>query len=128
MPAMLWTEQYATMRKKDKDSIEKRYYKIREVSEITGVPIPTLRFWEKEFPQLKPVRNEGMTRFYTPKNLETVRMVKYLLKDRGLKIDAAREEMRSGSSAVIKRREAVIMLMDMRETLQQMLDALNHKR
>lgn len=125
---MLWTEQYATMRKKDKDSIEKRYYKIREVSEITGVPIPTLRFWEKEFPQLKPVRNEGMTRFYTPKNLETVRMVKYLLKDRGLKIDAAREEMRSGSSAVIKRREAVIMLMDMRETLQQMLDALNHKR
>lgn len=116
------------MSKRDKDSIEKRYYKIREVSDITGVSIPTLRFWEKEFPQLKPVRNEGLTRFYTPKNLETVRMLKYLLKDRGLKIDAAREEMRSGSSAVIRRREAVITLMEMRETLKSMLDALNRKR
>ncbi len=105
------------------DSLNKRYYKISEVAELLDVTIPTLRFWERQFPQLRPKRNEGMTRFYTPSDIETIRMVKYLLKDRGLKIEAARQQMKTNSSAVIKRREAVIRLQAVRAVLKDMLDA-----
>lgn len=109
------------------DSLNKRYYKIREVSDMLDLPIPTLRFWEKQFPQLHPRRNEGMTRFYTPSDIETIRMVKYLLKDRGLKIEAARQQMKTNSSAVIKRREAVIRLQGVRAVLKDMLDSLERR-
>ena len=109
------------------ESLEKRYYKIREVSEMLDVSIPTLRFWEGQFPQLHPRRNEGRTRFYTPTDIETIRMVKYLLKDRGLKIEAAREQMKTNSSAVIKRRQAVIRLQGIRAVLKDMLEVLDSR-
>ncbi|MDE6198523.1 MAG: MerR family transcriptional regulator, partial [Muribaculaceae bacterium] len=47
------------------DNIEKKYYKIREVAEIIGLPASTLRFWENKFKIIKPHRNEHGTRFYT---------------------------------------------------------------
>ena len=48
------------------DSIDKRFYKIKEVSELLDLPASTLRFWETQFTILKPRRNDGGTRFYTP--------------------------------------------------------------
>ena len=48
------------------NTLDKKYYKIRDVAEMIGVPCSTLRFWEKEFSDLRPKRNDGGTRFYTP--------------------------------------------------------------
>ena len=59
-----------------RDSIDKRYYKIKEVSEILNLPQSTLRFWETQFPLLKPKRNDGGTRFYTPGDIEVLKMIK----------------------------------------------------
>ena len=111
-----------------KQSIEKKYYKIREVSEMLDLPTPTLRFWETQFSLLKPRRNEGGTRFYTPGDIETLRMIKYLLKDKGLKIEAAREAIRRNHSGVSRHHRAVETLKDVRSRLQSILDALNKLR
>lgn len=110
------------------DSIEKKYYKIREVSEMLGLPPSTLRFWETQFPMLKPKRNQGGTRFYTTSDLETLRMINYLIKDRGLKIGAAQEALRHNHSGVSRHHRAVETLRRVRSDLQSILDALNKLR
>lgn len=110
------------------DALQKKYYKIREVSEMLDVPIPTLRYWERRFPSLSPKRNQGLTRFYTADDVETVRMVRYLLKEKGLKIEAACEQIKAGSSAVMRKNRAVLRLKEARDQLQSLLDALNSRR
>lgn len=110
------------------DSIEKKYYKIREVSEMLGLPTSTLRFWETQFTMLKPKRNQSGTRFYTPSDIDTLRMISYLIKDRGLKIGAAQEALRHNHTGVSHRHRAVETLRHMRTELQSILDALNKLR
>ena len=107
------------------DSLDKKYYKIREVSELLMLPDSTLRFWEREFPELKPVRNAGGTRFYTPADLETLRIIRYLVKDKGLKINAAREMLRTNREGLSRKSDVVERLHSIRASLQGLLDALN---
>ncbi|MDE5971804.1 MAG: MerR family transcriptional regulator, partial [Muribaculaceae bacterium] len=46
--------------------LTKKFYKIREVSELLGLPASTIRYWETEFDQLSPRRNDKGTRYFTP--------------------------------------------------------------
>lgn len=110
------------------DSTDKKYYKIREVSEIIGVPLSTLRFWEKEFTFIKPKRNEHGTRFYTASDIEKIRMVIFLTKEKGLKINAAQQQIKNNHSGVSTHARAVERLKAIRAELQQMLDAMNRLR
>ncbi|MDE6757247.1 MAG: MerR family transcriptional regulator, partial [Muribaculaceae bacterium] len=57
------------------ENIEKKYYKIREVAEIIGLPPSTLRFWERKFTIIKPNSYEDCTIFYTAADLERIRHV-----------------------------------------------------
>lgn len=57
--------------------VEKVYYSIKEVSEMLELPLPTLRFWEREVEQLKPRTNAGRTRFYTKEDIQLIRRLKY---------------------------------------------------
>lgn len=107
------------------DELNKRYYKISEVADILGLPASTLRFWENKFTVIKPRRNDKGTRFYTPKDIETIKMIYFLVKEKGLKLDAAQEQIRHNHSGVSKRFEAVERLKAVRGKLQLMLDALN---
>lgn len=109
-------------------SIDKKYYKIKEVSEMLELPASTLRFWETQFPILKPKRNEGGIRFYTPSDIENLKMIRYLIKDKGLKIEAAKDALRRNHSGVSRRHRAVEKLREVRNELQGMLDALNKLR
>ena len=68
---------------------EKKYYKIGEVAEILHIPCSTLRFWEKKFTIIRPRRTEGYTRYYSLEDIEKIRMVWYLVKEKGLKLEAA---------------------------------------
>lgn len=111
-----------------RESTDKKYYKIKEVSEILELPASTLRFWESQFSLLKPRRNDGGTRFYTPSDIETLRMIKYLIKDKGLKIEAARDAIKHNHSGVSRQQRAIERLKDVRTRLQSLLDALNRMR
>lgn len=110
------------------DNTNKKYYKISEVSEITGLPMSTLRFWESQFPTINPRRNDRGTRFYTPHDIETIRMVSYLVKDKGMKLEAAQEEMKRNRDGVAKRFEAIEGLRNVRDRLQELIDSLHHLR
>lgn len=110
------------------DTLNKKYYKISEVAEIINVAPSTLRFWESQFTIIKPRRNDKGTRFYTPRDIETIRMIYFLVKEKGLKLDAAQEQIRSNHTGVSKRFEAIERLRGVRDTIKQMLDALNRRR
>lgn len=110
------------------DSLDKKYYKISEVAELLGIPASTLRFWEKSFTIIKPKRNDHGTRFYTPADIDKISMIYYLVKERGLKLDAAQEQIRSNPKGVERRHQTVARLKEMRTYVSEMLDALNSRR
>lgn len=110
------------------DNLSKKYYKISEVAELLGLPASTLRFWEKQFTVIRPKRNNHGTRFYTPADIEKISMIHYLVKERGLKLEAAQEQIRNNPKGIEKRHDAVTRLKAVRSTLQDMLDALHSLR
>lgn len=110
------------------EELTKRYYRISEVVELVGEPASTLRYWESVFPQLKIKRNDRGTRYYTPSDIDTLRQIKYLLSDRGLKIDAAVEHLRNAVDSVSAKQKAIERLLTIREALVEMRDALHKLR
>lgn len=110
------------------DSLDKKYYKISEVAELLGIPASTLRFWEKSFTIIKPKRNDHGTRFYTPADIDKISMIYYLVKERGLKLDAAQEQIRSNPKGIERRHQTVTRLKEMRANVCAMLDSLNSRR
>ena len=76
----------------NKDKNLKIYYSIKEVAQMLGVAESTLRFWESEFPQIKPKTARGTgIRQYTEKDIEQLKVIYNLVKVRGFKIAAARK-------------------------------------
>jgi len=76
----------------------KRYFTIGEVSELCAVKPHVLRYWEQEFPQLKPVKRRGNRRYYQRDDVLTIRQIRALLYDQGFTIGGARNQM-SGDGA-----------------------------
>ena len=74
----------------------KRYFTIGEVSELCSVKPHVLRYWEQEFPQLKPVKRRGNRRYYQRGDVETIRQIRSLLYDQGYTIGGARQRMEEG--------------------------------
>ena len=109
-------------------STDKRYYRIGDVSDMLGLPQSTLRFWETQFSIAVPRRNDKGTRLYTPKDIENLRMLKFLLHDKGLRIEAAREELKVNRDGIIRRAEALAKLREVRDRLQSRLDSLHKLR
>lgn len=107
------------------EDISKKYYKIGEVADLIGLPATTLRFWERRFTILKPHRNDRGTRFYTPSDIEKLRMVAYLVKEKGMKLEAAEQQIRHNQSGISRKVEAIEQLKQIRLKLKTMLDALN---
>ncbi|BBB31689.1 MerR family transcriptional regulator [Thermotomaculum hydrothermale] len=77
----------------------KRFYKIGEVSKIIGEPASTIRFWEKEFPQLKPVKNNKGQRVYSDKEIELLKVIKQK-RDSGLTIEGIKRDMKEHKNEI----------------------------
>lgn len=73
----------------------KRYFTIGEVSELCAVKPHVLRYWEQEFPQLKPVKRRGNRRYYQHQDVLLIRNIRGLLYDQGFTIGGARLQMTS---------------------------------
>ncbi len=76
----------------------KRYFTIGEVSDLCGVKPHVLRYWEQEFPQLKPVKRRGNRRYYQRQDVLMIRQIRSLLYEQGFTIGGARQKM-SGEDA-----------------------------
>lgn len=76
---------------------DKRYFSIGEVSDVCGVKSHVLRYWEQEFPQLKPIKRRGNRRYYTAQDVFLVRHIKDLLYSQGFTIEGARTQLKQES-------------------------------
>ena len=82
------------------------YKSIGEVAKILGLkskkglslPTHTIRFWEKEFKQIKPKILSGKRRYYNKKNIELLKKIHFLLKDQGMTINGAKKILNKGDS------------------------------
>ena len=107
----------------DNDKL-KLYYNIREVAEMLQLPEYTLRFWEKDFPALKPKKTGG-GRLYTQQDIDLVRLIHHLVKEQGLTIKAARERLKTSRQQVIDRQDIVARLKSIRAELMEMAAKLD---
>jgi DNA-binding transcriptional MerR regulator len=71
----------------------KRYFTIGEVSDLCGVKPHVLRYWEQEFPQLKPVKRRGNRRYYQRQDVLIIRQIRSLLYADGFTIGGARQKL-----------------------------------
>ncbi len=110
------------------NNLTKKYYRIADVAELLDLPQSTLRFWEKEFGELRPRRSGGRTRLYTPNDIELLELIKFLLKERGLKIDAARNYIRHNRADLDRRHQVVRRLQGIRKQLLDLLATLDKRR
>ncbi len=69
------------------------YYSISEVSEMTGVKAHVLRYWETEFPSLKPRKNRAGNRNYRPKDIKAILVIRDLLYEEKFTISGARKKL-----------------------------------
>lgn len=105
----------------------KLYYSIGEVADMFGVNESLLRFWEKEFPNIKPRKNAKGTRFYRQEDIEEVRLVYHLVKEQGMTLTGARQKLKGNKENTVQTMEVLSRLKAIREDLLQMkreLDAL----
>ncbi|MFL0802276.1 MAG: MerR family transcriptional regulator [Agarilytica sp.] len=83
----------------------KRYFTIGEVSDLCAVKPHVLRYWEQEFPQLKPVKRRGNRRYYQRLDVVTIRQIRSLLYDQGFTIGGARQQMSGEPTATTTKAE-----------------------
>ena len=111
------------MLNKDKDL--KLYYSISEVAQMFDVNESLLRFWEKEFPQLDPKKGGRGVRQYRKEDIEVVKLIYHLVKERGMTIPGARQRMKDNKEATLQNFEVVEKLKSIREELLNMKNALD---
>ena len=105
----------------------KTYYSVREVSEMFGVSDSTLRYWETEFPNLKPrVVKSSRVRMYSAKDLEDLRKIYNLVKVRGFKLAAAKKMLQTNPSGVDRTADMIEKLTSIKEELLKIKAALDN--
>jgi DNA-binding transcriptional MerR regulator len=101
----------------------KRYFTIGEVSELCAVKPHVLRYWEQEFPQLKPVKRRGNRRYYQRHDVLMIRQIRSLLYDQGFTIGGARQRL-SGDSAKEDLNQSQQIIKQLRAELEEVLHIL----
>jgi len=97
--------------------VEKLYYTIGEVSEMFKVNASLVRFWEKEFPIIRPQKNKKGNRVFTKKDIDNFRIIYNLVKERGFTIQGAREHLSRHKGEAEKNMEVIKSLQEIRSFL-----------
>ena len=108
----------------NKDKNLKQFYTIGEVAPMFNLSETTLRFWEKEFPQIIPFKSGRNIRRYTEKEIDKIRVINNLVKVRGLKLSAARELLKKNKEGDMQTIEVVEKLRAVRAELAAIRDQI----
>ena len=76
---------------------DKLYYSIGEVAKAFGVNASLIRYWEQEFPIIKPKKNKKGNRYFTPEDLKNLQIIYHLVKEKGYTLDGARIALTTNS-------------------------------
>src|SRR5690554_3738964 len=101
----------------NKKQIEKIFFTIGEVAQLLGVTPSSIRYWENNFDNLKPQKSSGGTRLFSKDDIETLKLINYLVKERGLTIKGARLKLKQNRSDTVNTWEIVKRLQTVREKL-----------
>ncbi len=101
----------------------KRYFTIGEVSDLCAVKPHVLRYWEQEFPQLKPVKRRGNRRYYQRQDVLIIRQIRSLLYEDGFTIGGARQRL-MGDDAKNDTSQSQQIIKQLRTELEQVLKIL----
>ena len=105
-------------RKKPIQFNDKRlFYTIQEVADHFAVNVSLLRFWEKEFENIRPKKTAGGTRQFTREDIQQVEVVYHLVKEKGMTLDGARQTLKTKKDDETKRVEAIARLTEIKKEL-----------
>ena len=113
---------------------DKLYFRIGEVAALCRLPAYVLRFWESEFPQLRPVKSSTGQRMYRKRDVESVLRIKQLLYDQGFTISGARQQLRAETksdktqTAIPFPTQSAPEIQHIRQGLKEILDLLSARR
>ncbi|MEO5602469.1 MAG: MerR family transcriptional regulator [Cyclobacteriaceae bacterium] len=105
--------------------IEKLYYSIGEVAEIFTVAPSLIRFWESEFDLIQPKKNRKGNRQFTKEDIDNVRTIYHLVKEKGFTLQGAKEMLRNDSQAVKDKMEMMDSLRNVRKFLTELKEKLH---
>jgi DNA-binding transcriptional MerR regulator len=108
--------------------IEKVFYTIGEVAEMFSVNTSLIRFWEKEFEMLKPQKNKKGNRLFTKDDIEQVKLIYHLVKERGMTIQGARQKLKDNKEETVKNHELVERLLSIRQMLTDLRDEMSNEQ
>lgn len=107
-----------------KPKIEKIFYSIGEVADVIGENQSLIRYWENQFDALKPHKNKKGTRLFSKEDIETVKLIHHLVKERGLTLKGAQQKLKDNKEETISNFEIVQRLQDVRQQLVEIRDEL----
>ena len=101
-------------------SIEKKYYAIGEVAAMFNVATSLIRFWETEFDVIKPKKNRKGNRQFTKEDIDNVRLIFHLVKERGFTLQGAKDMLKNDSKAVKDKMDIIDSLNNVKGFLQEL--------
>ncbi len=102
----------------------KRYFTIGEVSELCSVKPHVLRYWEQEFPQLRPIKRRGNRRYYQRQDVLLIRQIRSLLYEHGFTIGGAKQHL-LGETSIDDNQQSRQIIRQLRKELEELLVILN---
>jgi len=109
----------------DADKIQKVYFSITEVSEMTFLKKHVLRYWESEFDELCPEKNRAGNRIYKKEDIELILRLKHLLYEDKYTLEGARKKLRSGLSEKQDSEESSVRELQRQEVTRELKRELN---
>src|SRR5215471_638640 len=113
--------------KSDDHYPEKQYYSIGEVAKQFNLSVSNLRFWEKEFEILRPKKNAKGDRFFTKKDMEYLKVIYHLLKEKGYTIEGARKMLMQNPNGISDKIAMIDSLKKIRSFLVSLKENLDTK-
>lgn len=104
--------------------ITKLYYSIGEVAEIFDVNTSLIRYWEKEFDILKPRKNRKGNRLFTKKDLENLKIIYHLVKEKGYTLEGAKLKLKNNKTDVLQNQQIIDSLQSIKSFLIQIKEDL----
>jgi len=96
---------------------EKMFYSIKEMADMFNVNQSLLRYWEKEFPSIKPVKTDTGIRQYRNEDLEEIKLIHYLVKEKGMTLVGAKQKLKENRDKVVHTQNIIDRLKNVRAEL-----------
>jgi DNA-binding transcriptional MerR regulator len=109
---------------------EKIFFSIKEVADMFDVNQSLLRYWEKEFPNINPTKTAKGNRQYRKEDIEEIRLVHYLVKEKGMTLPGAKQKLKDNREGIVRTEEIINRLKTVRTELMKLkteFDSLNEE-